>query len=437
MHLKIAFIFKISILIFFSLGYKKIFAQTDSSIIIRDVFKSNGPGLTYERVINEHFSLTYNAKYVRTEPYYDFSWRGGEFFPNIISYRRVNGYAFVSELRYYPFPHKNRIPSGLYLAPFFKYKKVKQDFKVSALNYAYVQDSIDCSNIATSTEIGGGMTLGYQIIMEHGFTFDLYGGVFFRENNIDRKFIDSHATESLLIQKYGNAVLTNKASTAFRAGITIGYAFNWRDVCKTILPSEKKYLLKTGIGFPIGNMRLSYEQFLGNRFSIQLSAGYFYFFLMNKFINQEFSGSHPDSITSESSGFKKGYNVSPSLRWYLTLSHKPFPIGIYLSPIYRYRYIDYVFTDIDTIPSNIKYDYEEKVHQKSIGFAIGYQSLIKNNFLIDFYIGPIYNDNTLTRMYKSPLADDNGLNNKFSVSNRGEKFYKYWLISGLNIGYAF
>ena len=74
---------KILIFILLFLGNKKIFTQTDSSIIIRNILKLNGFGLAYERVIVKHFTLNFSTKCVTIEPYYDFSWRGGEAFPRV------------------------------------------------------------------------------------------------------------------------------------------------------------------------------------------------------------------------------------------------------------------------------------------------------------------------------------------------------------------
>lgn len=357
----------------------------------------------------------------------------------------ITGVRLTPELRHYFFS-ENGIPHGFYVGAFLNYRHLKSKFEDHFESYGtnHPMDTLNFSHYSVSNEYGGGLSLGINMVSKKGFSLDVFGGLLFSVPVYKRTFKDNRLNENMLEEKFTNygALYWPGFSTCFRpvAGIRVGLNFSGAELkhkySDPVLDVQKKNVFKINAGLALGYFSLTYERFLKKRFSAQLSGGYFYKYLSS----MSSSVTITDSVLTESSSYKKGIHITPSLRYYFNRPKKSFPGGLVLELVGRFRSFDYVFNDLDTIPKAIKYDYTKKVQQLSIGTSLGYQIAWKNNITMEFYFGGLYDTNFEgSRKFKNPLANESGLELKFKDASTGKKFHRHSItaMGGIRIGYAF
>ncbi|MFY9311604.1 MAG: hypothetical protein WAQ28_21345 [Bacteroidia bacterium] len=153
-----------------------------------------------------------------------------------------------------------------------------------------------------------------------------------------------------------------------------------------IVPADKKNIIKIQMLSALAGPGISYERYLGNRFSAELGTSVKLF--ENATSNSTYS-EKSDNGTSfyESDSLKKGYKLYGSLRYYLSKS-KAFPKGMYIGARYEYAYqTTLVNVEENITGTNISFDYKKTVEQSSVGVFGGYQHTFAKHFCIDGMVG--------------------------------------------------
>lgn len=131
-----------------------------------------------------------------------------------------NLFALTPELRFYLLKGK-AAPHGLYVAPFAR-------FQIGQLSAnANVDDPdtgapISADVTARLVTIGGGVTVGYQLITPGGFVFDAFVGPKFGVAQVDLSADCEGCNGNEIIPSIGRNV---GAGPGLRLGMAIGYAF--------------------------------------------------------------------------------------------------------------------------------------------------------------------------------------------------------------------
>lgn len=129
-------------------------------------------------------------------------------------------FGITPEFRLY-FANRREAMRGVYVAPFLRYRQVNVDAHASVYD-PDTQEYTDANVNLTTAAIGGGATLGYQLITRGGFTFDIYGGPQYSSAALKMKAecVGCDGDETLNEQ-----VGIRFGGFGFRAGLALGYAF--------------------------------------------------------------------------------------------------------------------------------------------------------------------------------------------------------------------
>jgi hypothetical protein len=183
-----------------------------------------------------------------------------------------------------------------------------------------------------------------------------------------------------------------------------------------------------------GSYEFSYEHYISNRFSTQLSVA----FVNNSF--DSFNGSY-DTSTKDSirkARFKtQSVGGSAALRYYFQSVNKSFPKGLYLSAGYKFQNANVKVIDLHMVPDSINYNHSGKIKQNAFEFTIGRQWLLINNTLsIDVFAGIRICKNNEEVRFQDAFANNESFKARFGTKTIAEIYQNPALI-GLNIGYAF
>jgi len=158
---------------------------------------------------------------------------------------KITGFSVTPELRYYLKACDSRLLDGFYMGLYFRHTNYSTSAEFDYFPENDVMQQFSAN--ATLTEYGGGITLGYQILIWERLAIDfLFFGPRYSVNHIGYQF-DSNVSEEFLndLSGYVNEVIDrfgfeytvdlkqvgeNQASTSFgftnmRFGISVGFAF--------------------------------------------------------------------------------------------------------------------------------------------------------------------------------------------------------------------
>ncbi len=164
--------------------------------------------LSYERVIARSTSLQLSTSYTygMIHPDLDnivFAGLAGPVFST------VWGYSIVPELRYYFSAHG--APEGWFLGPFLRY----QQYEVLDPGITFSGSAI--YNLYSVRNIGFGVIVGRQWVLENGIAIALFAGPYLQSAN--QELIEGRASDTM------NAPPFVSNGFGLRAGVTVGYAF--------------------------------------------------------------------------------------------------------------------------------------------------------------------------------------------------------------------
>jgi len=183
---------KKSIKILLTLFLIGITAQGYSQVTRHNVLKTNffSPILrtyviAYERVINEDMSGQFGFFYTQVK----------------LADVKFQGWSVTPEYRYF-LSEKRSAPSGIFVAPFFRY-----------MNFSVKDESTTTTTKGTMQSFGGGLLVGAQILLKDRITLEAFLGPSYLNGNVD-------VTE-------GDEEIDIGAFDGFsvRVGVTVGVAF--------------------------------------------------------------------------------------------------------------------------------------------------------------------------------------------------------------------
>ena len=161
---------------------------------------------SYERVISENMSLQLGVQYIfkRDVPFTDQRLRFG-------------GWSVTPELRYFP---GGKAPTGFYVAPFFRYRKldVRGDVTVDVPNSSGGSSKQTFDGQLVSNNYSGGVLVGGQWIFNGGFSLEAFIGPYVSGRSLVVK-------ESTTKSNYDIPGILTGSPVWIRAGFTVGYAF--------------------------------------------------------------------------------------------------------------------------------------------------------------------------------------------------------------------
>lgn len=200
------------------------------------VIKSNVVGvfvgqyqLAYEHMVSDHLSLQLSLGFLD----------GSESGSSLINSKEYSydinssGIIAIPEIRYYL---GERGPEGWYLAGLIRYRNKVKDLTDNNSNGTTGIDQ-DLSREKEIEAFGGGIVLGYQLISNGGFAFDVFGGwttkkrttTYTYDNNSLNATNPSTEYESigeeLFSEKYINFKDEDSNGGTLRFGFNLGYAF--------------------------------------------------------------------------------------------------------------------------------------------------------------------------------------------------------------------
>lgn len=139
--------------------------------------------VSYERIITGRIGIQLQAGY----------WIGGN-----IGNTKWSGMSLTPELRYY-LTNQER-PKGLYLAAFGRYQEIQAEIQDSNSEWAV-------------SRIGGGVSVGYQMLFGGRVTWDIFFG--------PQYLVNSGSKDEISTADYGQFI----GSFGLRLGTTLGVAF--------------------------------------------------------------------------------------------------------------------------------------------------------------------------------------------------------------------
>lgn len=178
--------------------------------------------LAVERAITDHFSLQMSAGYVsRQLSLTDYS-------------NEVGGYILIPEVRFY---FSSNAPKGLYASAFGRLRSTNNNLTDKKWTPSGTGIDQDLSREKVVTSVGGGITLGYQIISRGGFTFDFFAGPQYKtrtvKTNYNTSSLDAAAIsadfenkgDELFAAKYPTFKFESNPGIGLRFGLNVGFSF--------------------------------------------------------------------------------------------------------------------------------------------------------------------------------------------------------------------
>ena len=161
---------------------------------------------SYERVISENMSVQLGVQYIFKR---DVPFTGQEL--------RFGGWSVTPEFRYFP---GGKAPTGFYVAPFFRYRKldVRGDVTVDVPNSSGGSTKQTFDGQLVSNNYSGGVLVGGQWVFNGGFSLEAFIGPYFSGRSL---VIKESTTES----NYDIPGILTGSPVWIRAGFTVGYAF--------------------------------------------------------------------------------------------------------------------------------------------------------------------------------------------------------------------
>ena len=139
--------------------------------------------LAYERAINENWSVQLGAGVISRE--WDLSVGTSS------TTQKDNGIIIIPEARYY----FSESPKGAYAGVFLRYRSVtnKVDYPSIDQNFNSVTRTLE----ATRTAIGGGVLIGYQVLLSDAVALDVQIGPQYKSVNLEIENNDPNSTVNL------------------------------------------------------------------------------------------------------------------------------------------------------------------------------------------------------------------------------------------------
>ena len=161
---------------------------------------------SYERVISENMSVQLGVQYIFKR---DVPFTGQEL--------RFGGWSVTPEFRYFP---GGKAPTGFYVAPFFRYRKldVRGDVTVDVPNSSGGSTKQTFDGQLISNNYSGGVLVGGQWVFNGGFSLEAFIGPYFSGRSL---VVKESTTES----NYDIPGILTGSPVWIRAGFTVGYAF--------------------------------------------------------------------------------------------------------------------------------------------------------------------------------------------------------------------
>lgn len=241
-----------------------------------------------------------------------------------------------------------------------------------------------------------------------------------------------------------NAELALGAPYSISIGINYNFQ-NWKtafqnvptDYHRDLISPVRKNILKFNFSDAVinQNLELSYERFIGGRFSVQLAAGYTY--SPREVDVTEFDPQTNKNNVTSVLFTTTGITLNPTVRYYVQNSRKPFPKGLYVSAGYRYQSNTIDAIDQHPIADSINYNNTGKVVRQAVEFSLGRQWLFfKDRFAVDTYVGARFVDLKQSVKYEDSRATDATFYHHFGAKTITGA-YDSPLFMGIKCGYAF
>jgi Protein of unknown function (DUF3575) len=124
------------------------------------------------------------------------------------------------ELRFYLLKGQNA-PRGLYVAPFARVQTGKI-FATASVFDPTVNSSVSAEVTSRLLSIGGGVTIGYQLITRGGFVMDVFTGPQFANASVTSEAVCDGCNGDEEIPSIGRSI---GSGVGLRLGMALGYAF--------------------------------------------------------------------------------------------------------------------------------------------------------------------------------------------------------------------
>lgn len=197
-------------IIFSFVIFNNVHAQIKSNVIKTNLVGILGGQyqLAYERAFNENMSAQLSLGYITTS---------GSQTTLGNSYESVtSGVIIIPEYRYY----FSEAPNGVYLAPFARIRMVKQDLTDTSNPI-----NTDVSFEEKVTTVGGGLVIGYQVLIAEAVALDIFLGPQYKSRSSSRTYDVDGVTDDDFHHKFFEFKIADKSGAGIRFGFNLGIAF--------------------------------------------------------------------------------------------------------------------------------------------------------------------------------------------------------------------
>lgn len=144
------------------------------------------------------------------------------------------GFILIPEARFY---FGGSAPKRMYIAAFGRYRHASNKLTDENFTPGGTGTQQNLSRKRKVNSVGGGLVLGYQVIVGQGFTFDIFAGPQYKSRSehtvYDNDALNAPSTlsdydnvgDELFNRKYLNFKIDDKAGMGLRFGFNFGYAF--------------------------------------------------------------------------------------------------------------------------------------------------------------------------------------------------------------------
>ena len=169
----------------------------------------------YERAFNENMSAQLAIGYITIPMSQTYNEATGD--------GSTSGFIFIPEFRYY---FGGDAVKGFYASPLVRIRMVNKTFNDnSPASFITSTDGIDYDYTESKTSVGGGLVLGYQVVMFDALALDIFIGPQYKATSYTRDYVDPTATDDGFNSRFIDFKVDEKAGFGLRFGVNLGVCF--------------------------------------------------------------------------------------------------------------------------------------------------------------------------------------------------------------------
>lgn len=204
-----------------------VFAQDSSKVKIpKFVVKGNSFGVVagqfqfaFENAITPKSSVQLSLGYI----YKNFPFSSSSTYGTKSFNRKTTGFIIIPEYRMYLTAKSLTSPKGLYFAPFLRLRMEAQDLDDTSTDTLYYNKNV--SYLDMTTTFGGGILLGFNIIISNLINIDMFIGPQYKSKSTIRNYDYPQVTDADYSNKFTEVKPMEKAGFGVRSGIIFGIVF--------------------------------------------------------------------------------------------------------------------------------------------------------------------------------------------------------------------